>query len=72
MNNNQYDPFTHLSVIMQTAKELVSDGGHPEYLRAICELIASIDGKEDMPTADRAIEIAHELGIEKEDIELFY
>jgi hypothetical protein len=45
------------------AKELIDDGTNTEYVRGICELIADIDGREDVAHAERSIEIAQEIGM---------
>ena len=61
-----------LKVIMHEAKGLVDDGENTEYTRGICELIADLAGHEGKDHADRAIEIAKELGVSQENIDKFY
>jgi hypothetical protein len=34
-----------------------------EYARGICELLASVDGVEDVDTGTRSVEIANEIGL---------
>ena len=46
-----------------TAKDLLDDGSNIEYTRGICELLADVDGIEDMPHAERALQIAIELNL---------
>lgn len=57
----------NIEQIKQQAAGLLGDGQgneigtNSEYERGICELIARIDPKEDMPTSDRAEEVLIEL-----------
>jgi hypothetical protein len=64
-NDGDYIPLVEnpIDKIKKIAKNLIDDGTNVEYVRGICELIADIDGKEETPHADRAIEIAKELGL---------
>ncbi len=50
-----------IEYIKNLAKPLVDDGENLEYTRGICELIADLDGVEDMYHADRSEEIRQEL-----------
>ncbi len=56
MKNNQ------IKQIKQSAMMLIDgDVSNLEYVRGICELIAEIDGVEDVPSGDRATQISKEL-----------
>lgn len=61
--NTSYTSFTEeqISFLKNIAKMLVDDGENVEYTRGICELIAEIDGIEDIPTDERAEQIRQEL-----------
>jgi len=50
-----------INYIKELAKPLIDDGENIEYTRGICELIADIDGKEDISHEDRSEEIKHEI-----------
>lgn len=58
---------TSIQLIKQKAKDLIdpSDGSgiNSEYTRGICELIADIDGKVDVPLDVRSKQVAIELGV---------
>lgn len=58
--------------LKQIAKLLIDDGTNLEYIRGICELIADADGVEDMDHAERAKEIAQELGLSEFAANLLY
>lgn len=51
--------------LKNVAKILIDDGTNTEYVRGICELIADVDGISEMDHAERAIEIAEEIGMSK-------
>lgn len=48
------------------AADLVEDGINIEYTRGICELIAEVDGIEDVSHGERACQIAKEIGVERQ------
>ena len=48
--------------LKELAKMLVDDGINVEYTRGICELIADVDGIEDVGHGERSQQIANELG----------
>jgi hypothetical protein len=50
-----------IKYIKELAKPLVDDGENAEYTRGICELIADLDGVEDVQHEDRSEEIRQEL-----------
>ncbi len=50
-----------IKYIKKLAKSLVDDGQNTEYTRGICELIADLDGIEDVYHGERSEEIRQEL-----------
>lgn len=70
MQHRTYNAKTVTIAEIKAIAQMLIDGEHAdEYTRGICELIADLDAKEDMPTDQRAKEIANELGVEKEVID---
>lgn len=58
------DKSINLSRLKEAVKLLADeDGFNLEYNRALCELVAELDPIEDVDTADRAEQIASEIGI---------
>lgn len=50
--------------LIKAAKLLIDSGTHSEYTRGICELIADLFGRPGTFHADRAVEIAQEIGLD--------
>lgn len=53
----------NIDLIKEAAGQLIDKKIASEYTRGICELIAYIDGKIDMPDDLRSKEVAIELGV---------
>jgi hypothetical protein len=53
----------NIDTLKKVAKDLIDDGTNVEYVRGICELIADVDGLIDVDHAERAMQIAVELGM---------
>ena len=68
--NTAYSPFTkeQINYLKMLAEQLIDDGENTEYTRGICELIAEIDGIEDIPTDERAEQIRQEILRSSNDI----
>lgn len=61
-----------LSTVKTLGKSLIDDGENIEYTRGVCELIADLDGVEDVGHAERTLQIAEELGVTEENRNKFY
>jgi len=60
----------YMSMVLQAAQLIEPDDtihDNPEYIRGMCELIASVFPKRGLYTAERAKEVAKDMGI-KQDI----
>lgn len=63
----------NIKEVKNRAKQLIYDDfENTEYARGICELIGDLDGVEDLPLGERAVQIAIELGANKEFINKMY
>jgi hypothetical protein len=62
----------NIDTLKKVAKDLIDDGTNVEYVRGICELIADIDGLADVEHAERAMQIAVELGMSEHAAKQMY